>query len=205
MKNWIISETELFDKYLIVSEKAIWISEQNKGIDINELIESKSLGSIKSIRYEDLKEIVFIDSDFTIEFNYEDDKTTDEEFHLEKNTFFEVRNYLKTNLKGTELKNYSIFKQILPNLFLLGVSLVLTIAIYFSATELENGGSISVSGRRGWLKGIFVWIAELLGATGTLILGVLVIGFFIYALIKKIQNPKKGEILKITNRPQLIT
>lgn len=204
MKNWIISETELFDKYLIASKNAIWISEQKKGIDIDELIQSKNLGSIKSIRYEDLSDIVFIDSDHSIEFKYLDDKTGDEEFLLDENVFLEVRNYLKNHLKGTELKNYSIFKQILPNLFLLGVSLVLFIATYFSAMELEEGGSIVVSGRRAWLKSIIVRIAEILGTTGTLIIGILLASLLIYSVIKKLQNPKKGEILKITNKPQLI-
>ena len=37
MKNWIINENELTNKYLIVTEKSIWISEQLKELDINEL------------------------------------------------------------------------------------------------------------------------------------------------------------------------
>ena len=63
LKNWKISETDFNDKYLIPTEKSIWLTDQNKDADINELIDKKNLGTIKSIRYEDLKEIVFIDTD----------------------------------------------------------------------------------------------------------------------------------------------
>lgn len=203
MKNWIISESELTNKHLIASEKAIWLTDQNKSANINELIESQSLGSIESIRYEDLKEIVFVDSDFTIEMNFKEDKATDKEFQLNKNVYSEIRSYLKTNLKGTVLKNYSVLKQIIPQLIVLGVTSILTIVTYISAMELENGETVRIAGRRAWLKKIVVTIAELLGTTGTLIVGVSLIGLLSYFLIKKIQNPKKGEILEITTSPKL--
>ena len=87
MKYWIISQTELLDKYLIANEKAIWITDLPKSSNINYLIDSKSLGAVQSIHYEDLKEIVFIDTDVTIELNFKDDKTTDEEFQLDKNIY----------------------------------------------------------------------------------------------------------------------
>ncbi len=204
MKNWIILESQLIDTYLIASEKSIWLSDQNKGVNINELIETKNLGAIKSIRYEDLKEIVFIDSDFTIKFNYKDDKATNEEFQVEKNIYSEIKACLKSNLKGTELKNYSVFKQILPKLITFGVAVTITIVTYIFALEIEKGESLKASGRRAWVKKIIVLIAETLGTTGTLIVGVLLISVLSYVIIKKIQDPKKGEILKITKSPKLI-
>jgi hypothetical protein len=36
-----------------------------------------------------------------------------------------------------------------------------------------------------------------LGTTGTLILGTLIILTLIYFIIRKVQNPKKGEVLKL--------
>jgi hypothetical protein len=203
MKNWIISQTDISDKYLIPTEKSIWISEQPKGVNIQELIENKKLRNAKSIRYDDLKEIVFIDSDSTIEFNFIDDKTTDEELKLNKIVFSEIRSYLKNNLKGTELKNYSIFKQVTPHLVILGVTTMLTVVTYLSAIELENEGTVRISGGGYWFKKIIAIIAELFGATGTLIVGIILIGLLTYLLIRKIQNPKKGEILKITNSSKL--
>jgi len=203
MKNWIISQTEEIDTYLIATEKAIWISNQPKGVDIQELIDGKSLGNLKSIRYAELKEIVFIESDFTISLNYIDDNETDQEIDLKANEFTEVRAFFKNYLKGTELKSYSILKQVSSQLIVLGVTITLTALTYYSAQEIENGGTVRTSGRRAWLKKILATIAELLGTTGTLIVGGVIIGILSYFLVKKIQNPKKGEILKITSSPKL--
>ncbi len=203
MKYWIISQTELLDKYLIANEKAIWITDLTKGSNIDDLIASKSLGTVQSIRYEDLKEIVFIDTDVTIELNFKDDKTTDEEFQLDKDVYSEIRDYLKANLKGTELKNYSVFKQIIPQLVILGIISIFTVATYAAAVEAESGGTVRTTGRRAWLKKIIASTGEMLGTTGTLIIGLSLIGLCIYFLAKKIKHPKKGEILKITNSPRL--
>lgn len=40
-------------------------------------------------------------------------------------------------------------------------------------------------------------IAGGLGTTGTLILGILIVLTLMYFIIRKIQNPKKGEVLKL--------
>ncbi|MCE2611795.1 hypothetical protein LVD13_02345 [Flavobacteriaceae bacterium D16] len=203
MRNWVISKSEAMDTYMIAQEKAIWLSDQKKDTNILELIESKKLGKIKSIRYEELKEIVFVDSDSTIEFNYVDDKMTDEEFQLDRNTYSDISTYLKNNLKGTEIRNYSVLKQILPELTIMGAALVFFVATYLAALELENGGNINVSGYKSWLKQIVSSIAEVLGTIGTLIIGIIFIGFLTYLVINKVQNPKKGEVLKIKKYPKL--
>ena len=205
MKNWIISESLSTKTYFIASPKSIWITEQHNDANITELIETRSLGAIKSIPYASLKEIVFIDSDAIIECRYIDDKTTDVEFELERNIYSEIKSYLKSNLKGTEIKNFSLFKQIAPNLILLSAAILISTLTYTTAISLEQGDEIRTGGRRGLIKLIITWIAELLGATGTLIAGSLIIIFFIYLVIKAIQNPKKGELLKIKTSPQLTT
>ncbi|WP_308992895.1 hypothetical protein QLS71_015460 [Mariniflexile litorale] len=203
MKNWKISETEFKNKYLIPTEKSIWLTDQNKDSNITELIETKSLGTITSIRYEDLKEIVFIDTDSSIDFIFKDDKTPEEKHQIDKIVYSEIKSYLKSQLKGTKLKDYSVIKQILPQLISLGISIILIVVTYIFAMELEKGESVRISGRRAWLKQIIVSIAETLGTTGTLIVGILIIASFIYFIIRKYQNPKRGEILKITNSPRL--
>lgn len=203
MKNWKISEADFKNKYLIPTEKSIWITEQSKDSNITELIESKSLGTITSILYEDLKEIVFIDTDFTIDFIFKDDKTPEQKHQIDKIVYLEIKSYLKSQLKGTELKDYSVIKQILPQLISIGISVVLIVVIYIFAMKLEKGESVRISGRRAWLKQIIASIAETLGTTGTLIAGTLIISSFIYFIIRKYKNPKIGEILKITNSPRL--
>ena len=203
MKNWKISESDFKDKYLIPTEKSIWLTDQNKDADINELIDTKNLGTIKSIRYEDLKDIVFIDTDFTIDFRFKDDKTPEEIHKIDKSVYSEIKSYLKTQLKGIEIKDYSVIKQILPQLMTLGISGILIVVTYISAMELEKGESVRISGRRAWLKQIIVWIAEILGTIGTLVVGTIIILSLIYFIIRKSQNPKRGEILKMTKSPRL--
>ncbi len=203
MKSWKISETDFTDKYLILTEKSIWLTDQGKDVNINELIETKKLGVVKSIRYQDLKEIIFNDTDFTIEFTFKDDNVLEEKHRMNKIVYSDIKPYLKTQLKGTELKNYSIFKQILPQLITLGVSVILIVVTYLSAMELEKGESPRVSGRRAWLKQIIVWIADVLGTIGTIIFGTIIVSSLIYLIVRKSQNPKRGEILKITKDTQL--
>ncbi|MCB4807033.1 hypothetical protein LG651_02135 [Tamlana sp. 62-3] len=203
MKNWKISESDFKDKYLIPTEKSIWLTDQNKDADINQLIDTKNLGIIKSIRYEDLKEIVFIDTDFTIDFRFKDDKTPEEILKVDKIVYSEIKSYLKAQLKRIEIKDYSIFKQILPQLITLGISGILIVVTYISAMQIEKGESIRIAGRRAWLKQIIVWIAEALGTIGTLIVGTLIISSLIYFIIRKSQNPKRGEIFKMTKSPRL--
>ncbi|TYA78444.1 FeoB-associated Cys-rich membrane protein [Seonamhaeicola marinus] len=203
MKTWIISQTDTKDTYFIPTEKAFWLSNQPKGVNIADLIENKNLGAIKSIRYEDLKDIVLIDSDTTIQCNFKDDKTDEEEFVLDHTTYAEIRSYLKNNLKGVELKDYSIFKQVIPELITLAIATVLSVITYIAALEIEGGGTVKTSGRRAFFKKIIAAIAEALGTTGTIIVGLIVLGVIAYLLVKKIQNPKKGEVLKVLKTARL--
>jgi len=203
MKYWKISGTDFKDKYLIATENSIWLTDQNKDANINELIETKTLGTIKSIRFEYLKEIVFIDSDHTIDFKFKDDQTPKEKHHIDEIVYGEIKSYLKNQLKGTELKDYSLFKQILPQLIALVSSGALIAITYISAMQLEKGESAGNSESSAWRKQIIVWIAETLGTIGTLIVGIIIISSLIYFIIRKYQNPKRGEILKFTKSPRL--
>lgn len=146
---------------------------------------------MKSIRYDDLKEIIFIDTDNTIELNYKDDKATDEEFQLDKTTYSEIRSYLKTNLKEVDLKNYSVLKQIAPQVIVLGLSVLISVMVYVSAVELENGGTLRTSGRNGLVKKLIAALAETLGTTGTLIVALWFLGFLPIFLLKKYKTPKR--------------
>ena len=195
MKNWIINENELTNEYLIVTEKSIWISEQLKQLDINELIENKNLGSVKSFRYDQLKEITLVETDFTIEFKFKDKDEEKQSFKIVKTQYGEIRTYLKLNLKGISVKNYSLLKQVLPQLSTLALGIVFFLLTYQTAIELDNGVEIPESRKSSIIKKIVFYFAEFFGIYGTIIIGVIFIITLIFLINRKLQNPKKGEIL----------
>ena len=108
------------------------------------------------------------------------------------------------NLKGIEIKNYSLIKQIKPLAIALIVVGIITGFLYNVAISLQKGETISTSGRRGIIKKIFVAIAEFFGPTGSLIIGGLLLLFLIYGLVNTIRKPKEGKVIKIKNNPELI-
>jgi hypothetical protein len=133
MKNWIIYEDEFMNTYLIVTKKSIWISEQLRELNINELIKDKNLGKVKSFRFDEIKEIICIETNTSIQFKFKDKNTESEEFIINKNVFGEIKTYLKVQLRGVKVKNYSLFKQVLPQLTTLGFGIV-----FISLTILQH-------------------------------------------------------------------
>tara|TARA_R110002073_G_scaffold14554_1_gene59288 strand:- start:59959 stop:60576 length:618 start_codon:yes stop_codon:yes gene_type:complete len=203
MKNWKIASSESIDKYLIATEKSIWITDQIKGVDINQLIKDKNLGTIKSIRYSDLKKIIFIDSDFSIVFNFKEKDADKDEYKINKSQYGEIKRYFKAQLQGIETKNYSVFKQILPQLTTLAVFLVFAAVAYSTALDLENGIEIPESRKTSIIKNIVFFAAELLGTYGTLVFGILIAMVFVFFINKKIKNPKRGEVFIFKKSPRL--
>ena len=203
MKNWILNENEFTNKYLIVTEKSIWISEQPKELDINELIKNKNLGSVKSFRYEGIKEIIFIDTDFSIQFTFKDKEREKEKLVIDKSVYGQIKTYLKMQLGGIEIKNYSIFKQVLPQLTTLGIGLVFIALTYATALDLENGVGIPESRKSSIIKKTVLLAAELLGVYGSIIFGVIFLAAFMFWIRKKMQHPKRGEILKFGKNSRL--
>ena len=96
------------------------------------------------------------------------------------------------------MKNYSLFKQVLPELTTLGIGTVFIALTYSTALDLENGIEIPESQKSSIIKRIILLLAELIGVYGSIIFGILFLLVSIFLINKKLQNPKKGEILKFT-------
>lgn len=203
MKNWIISKGELTNKYLIVTDKSIWISEQLKELDINELIETKNLGTVKSFRYEEIKEIVFIETNVSLQFEFKDKDIETEKFVIDKSVFGEIKTYLKGQLLGIEVKNYSLFKQVLPQLTTLGIGIVFITLTYSKALDLQKGIEIPESQKSTIIKKIILLLAELIGVNGSIVFGILFSVAFIFWINKKLQNPLKGEVFSFNKNIRL--
>ncbi|WP_194767221.1 hypothetical protein [Tamlana sp. I1] len=197
MKHWKISESNSNNFYLVFNEKSIWEVELDENINIDEAIKTKSLNNIKSFRYTDFSEIIFVDNDSLIILKFTDKEIKEKEILLNNNIYTEIKNFIIKNLKGTEVKEYSILKQLLPLFFPVLIVIGLTISLYQTAVDMANGVEVSTSGRRALLKSILVGIADVLGPIGCLIIGGLLLAFFLYLIFKVIKHPKQGKIIKI--------
>ena len=74
---------------------------------------------------------------------------------------------------------------------------------YSTALDLENGVSIPESRKSSVVKKIVLLFAELLGVYGSVVFGVVFLFAFIFWINKKMQNPKRGEILKFGKNSRL--
>ncbi|WP_207492756.1 hypothetical protein [Aridibaculum aurantiacum] len=87
------------------------------------------------------------------------------------------------------IERQSTLKTISSPLLGLFFTALFTWVIYMDAEILEGGGQVETSGRRAGMKFLFAKIAEILGTTGTLIVGAIAFGYCIYSIVKKLQTP----------------
>ncbi|CAL2080485.1 hypothetical protein [Tenacibaculum sp. 190524A05c] len=197
MKKWIIFQSEEVKNYLIAKENSILLAEIFNDEDIDQLLKDRKLTKVRTIRYEDVKEFIFIDSDRTLQIEFKDDDVDEVELHLEESVFTEMKDHFISSMKGVAIKDYSLLKQIQPPGIVAIVAVVITALLFSTAKSLERGEYVSTSGRRGLIKKLFVGIADFLGSTGSLIVGGLVTLFFVYLIVQIVRNPKQGKLIKI--------
>jgi hypothetical protein len=87
---------------------------------------------------------------------------------------------LKNQLGGIQVKNYSLFKQVLPELTTLGIGIVFIALTYSTALDLENGIEIPESRKSSIIKKIVLLLAELLGVYGSIVFGISFLLAFIF-------------------------
>lgn len=198
MKYWIISETSENKKYLIANEKNIWITEQFLDADIEILIEQKNIQNVAIYRYNIIKNLVFVDDDSSmqIEFKSQEDKEEIELF-INADIYEDVKSFFSESLLHSKVKNYSVLKQTQPAGIGFLIFIGITIFLYNIAIGLQNGEEMRTSGRRGWIKKLFIGIADVLGPIGSLVVGGLISLFFLYIVFKTIKNPKQGKVIKL--------
>lgn len=197
MKKWIISQSEEINGYLLANKKSIWLTKVSSDEDIDTLIEKQKLINVKIIRYSELKEFIFIDTDTVLQVIFKDDEEDEIVIPLDITTYEMIKDFFISNLNEINVKEYSVFKQVKPSGVGALISVAITTLLYTTAISLTNGESVSTSGRRGLIKKLLVAIADFLGPTGSLLVGGLITMFFIYVLINTLRNPKKGQLVKV--------
>jgi len=203
MKIWITSEEEKTKNYLIATENSIWITEETKDVNINDLIENNELSNMSIYKTNDIKEVLFNESDSKITIEFKDSKIKDIEINTNSEIFTDVNNFFVSNLKGVEIKNYSLLKQIKPSLFGTALFGGITWVLYTTALSIQNGEHLDTSGRRSLIRKIIVGIADFLGPTGSLIVGGLLTLLFVYTFINTIRKPKEGKVLKTLKKQEI--
>ncbi|CAM1341239.1 hypothetical protein [Tenacibaculum amylolyticum] len=196
MKKWKISQSEGKTKYLITEEKLIWLLEVNSEENVDKLVADREFSKADIIRYEDLEELIFIDTDSALQFEFKDTKADEITLDLDIDNYEEIKKFFLSNLKGVEIKDYSLLKQAQPLGFGVLVSGFLTTVLYLAAVRLASGEAVNSSGRRNLFKKILVIVADFLGPIGSLVVGGLITLLFIYGLFRVIKNPKKGKLVK---------
>lgn len=203
MKIWITSEEEKTKNYLIATENSIWITKEAKDVNINDLIENNELSHMSIYKTNDIKEVLFNESDSQITIEFKDSKIKDIEINTNSEVFTDVNNFFVSNLKGVEIKNYSLLKQIKPSLFGTALFGGITWVLYTTALSIQNGEHLDTSGRRSLIRKIIVGIADFLGPTGSLIVGGLLTLLFVYTFINTIRKPKEGKVLKTLKKQEI--
>jgi len=203
MKIWITNEEEKTNKYLIATEISIWITEESKEVNITELIEKNELSNMSIYKTNDIKEVLFNESDSQITIEFKDSKISDIEINTNTVVFTDVNNFFVSNLKGVEIKNYSLLKQVKPSLFGTVLFGGITWVLYTTALSIENGQHLDTGGRRSLIKKIIVGIADFLGSTGSLIVGGLLTLLFVYTFINTIRKPKEGKVIKTLKKQEI--
>ncbi|WP_269541461.1 hypothetical protein [Cerasicoccus fimbriatus] len=102
-----------------------------------------------------------------------------------------VYSQLKQNLSGFTEKRQelnAVTAAIKPLIFTVFFAAV-TYGFFRGAQDLASGADADTSGRRGLIKKVFVWLLEVLGPIGVLIVGGIIVALCIVSLVKRVGNP----------------
>jgi hypothetical protein len=192
-KNPIFYLDEKEWKSFLITEDAILLSSK-KYTDAAEMIEAAdkksmlSLTKTKEIALNTLEKVSHLDNSDSLTLTH-GGKTLSLDFG-DAEKVKEVATVLSDMRKFTVSQgSQTTFSAMTPSLIGLGVTAVLTWLIHSMATEIAMGQEVDVSGRKSLYKRIFAWVAETLGATGTLAVGALVCLLCLYFMYKAYKNP----------------
>lgn len=195
MKFWKINNEE--NEYLIVSEKMIATAKFENEEDLQKLVDNNDMTDLPVHYLEEIKDFVFVDTDKELGVNFRSSKKSDIEFNIDEGVYNEIKTFFIENIKEIEIKDYSMLRQLKIPVFGTLIFGVLFWFLHSVAVSLQNGETVRIQGRGGFIKRIIIWVADLLGPTAILIIGSLLMILFIYIIITTIIKPKQGNVVKI--------
>lgn len=195
MENLVIRLDEKNWKSLMVAQGYVNLSSKghdSPGTFFGSLEKKGLLESLKRIPIPRITQISLLEGDDTVHFEWFDEKGKAQKLSAEFDSGQDAERLVDhlAAARGMSRKERSagLWKSIGNGVIGLLVSLALTAITYIAAKEIEAGGDMHVSGRRAWVKVIIWGIAETLGPTGSLILGLLIsaaFGWFVWSRLKK--------------------
>ncbi|RYY44549.1 MAG: hypothetical protein EOO06_17920 [Chitinophagaceae bacterium] len=118
-------------------------------------------------------------------------KDSDTSLVLEFNSIIEQQQFVSSVSQSRNFtasnEQVSVWKAISSPVIGLAVTALLTYITYQDALIIESGDEVDTSGRRSLYKKLFAWLAEMLGTTGTLIAGGLIILVCIGFIVKNLK------------------
>lgn len=196
MENLVYRLDEENWKSLMVANGQVHISSKghdSPGTFFNSIEKKGLLERMKKIPIAGITQISLLIGDDTVHFEWYDEKGKVQKFSTEFKTdrdAEQVTTYLagSRGMKQSE-RSAGTWKAIGNGMIGLLVTLALTGVTYGIAKDLEHGEDMDIHGRRAWLKAILWGIAETLGPTGTIVVGLLIAAAFGWFIWKRLKKP----------------
>jgi hypothetical protein len=186
------------NKNLIVTSDFISIS-RNRFKDYAEMKEKSEMISQKKsfqiIKRKDVHKLTFKEKGSTIKLNYASEINANENINLSPSDKSELKELADSIGNRFEMQLNEIeeskAKYLTINSLKILVVLVFSYILVNASVSMQNGAEYEFSGRRQGSSRLFMSFIETIGPFGTSIICVLVLGFYIYKLIKRFKNPAK--------------
>lgn len=211
MKVWINKES-IFDNFIVVGDESVVtadlkdaeIDAAKKRILSGERPLNVLLDKATTIPYFMITKIVSEETDTDFEISYKTEKDSDTktidavDIETRKEILRDIESHLDNDFTSMT-EEYNVFRAIYASLMTLSGLIIITWLIHGAAASIVEGAEADISGRNSGIKALFVWVLELLGPTGVLIVGALLMFFAVMTLVRRIKQPtivttiKKGE------------
>ncbi|MFA8433395.1 MAG: hypothetical protein ACEPOZ_02660 [Marinifilaceae bacterium] len=191
------------EKNLIITADYIAISSKNYK-DYEEMKKKSEMISLKDsftfINKKNLHELSYNLEEGSIKLKYSSEIEINDKIQitpLEKQDLKLIADEVQSNFRlNKEIKSENKIKPIFTN----GLSVIVAAAISWvmvsAAFKMQNGETIEISGRRSGIKKLLISFVDFLGPYGTTAVCLLIIGYYIYKLIKRFKNPSDLVLIK---------
>ncbi len=208
LKIWTNKDT-LFDRIIVITDEAIITADLKEAEldDAKNRIESgeKPLNVLGKkatfIPFFEIKSIKIEESDDALEVEYvKENKSSSKtlaatDIEARKEMVSEIQSHLGSGFTSMTEK-YNIPRAIFASLMTFSILAIITWLLHGAAVLIAAGTEAEFSGRNSGIKRLFYWVLDLLGPTGVLIIGGLLMLLAIMTLVKRIREPMIVTTLK---------